>query len=103
MLGETTTAPIYTLHALTHLTPVRPGMVRVPEGMGAAIAVEVWDMPTASFAAFVEKITPPLGIGWVTLADGQQVLGFLCEEAGIVGAFPITSYGGWRRYIQSKG
>ncbi len=102
LLAETTTAPHYGLYALTHLSPVRPGMVRLTEGTGAAIAVEVWDMPASHFAAFVELITPPLGIGWVTLADGEMVLGFLCEAAGVVGAVDITSHGGWRAYQRAK-
>lgn len=101
LITETTTAPAYKLYALTHLTPIRPGMVRVGEGEGAAIAVEVWDMPAPAFATFVDQITPPLGIGWVTLADGQNVLGFLCEQAGTTNALDITAQGGWRRYCQS--
>ncbi len=42
----TTTAPHYRLYALPNTTPPKPGMVRVAEG-GAAIPVEVWEVPLA--------------------------------------------------------
>ncbi len=92
------TAPNYRLYALTEFTPPRPGMVRADEG--AAIDVEVWDVPPAAFGSFVDGIPAPLGIGTVTLEDGQQVKGFLCETHATKGARDITSLGGWRRYVQ---
>jgi allophanate hydrolase len=94
------TAPGYQLYALTEFTPPRPGMVRA-EG-GAAIEVEVWDMPLATFGSFMQLIPPPLGIGTVALEDGQQVKGFLCESHATKGARDITSLGGWRRFIQGE-
>jgi len=92
------TAPDYRLYALTEFKPPRPGMVRT--GEGAAIEVEVWDVPPAAFGSFVDGIPAPLGIGTVTLEDGQQVKGFLCETHATKGARDITSLGGWRRFIQ---
>ncbi len=94
------TAPNYRLFALTEFKPPRPGMVRTDKG--AAIEVEVWDVPPAAFGSFVEAIPAPLGIGTVTLEDGQQVKGFLCEAHATKGARDITSLGGWRNFIQGR-
>ncbi len=92
------TAPNYRLYALTEFNPPRPGMVRADEG--AAIEVEVWDVPPAAFGSFVDGIPAPLGIGTVTLEDGLQVKGFLCETHATRGARDITSLGSWRQFIK---
>jgi allophanate hydrolase len=44
----------------------------------------------------------PMAIGRVRLADGREVLGFLCEPAAIPGAADITSYGGWRAWRERQ-
>ena len=41
----TTTAPRYRLHALAQARPPKPVLQRVEDDAGAAIALEVWDMP----------------------------------------------------------
>ena len=92
------TAPQYRLYALTDFAPPRPGMVRADTG--GAIDVEVWDVPSAAFGGFVEGIPAPLGIGTVTLEDGQQVKGFLCESHATRGARDITNLGSWRQFIK---
>jgi allophanate hydrolase len=92
------TSPDYRLYALTQFSPPRPGLVRA-EG-GAAIEVEVWEVPTIAFGGFVSGIPAPLGIGTITLEDGTQVKGFLCETHATKGARDITGLGSWRRYIQ---
>ena len=56
-------------------------------------------MPTENFGSFVALIPPPLGIGKLTLEDGPQVNGFICEGAGLEGATDITKHGGWRNWI----
>jgi len=94
------TAPGYRLYAFTESTPPRPGMVRT--GDGAAIEVEVWDMPFAAFGGFMDGIPAPLGIGTVALDDGEQVKGFLCEAYATKGARDITGLGGWRKFIQGE-
>jgi allophanate hydrolase len=76
--------------------------VRVATG-GAAIAVEVWEIPQSTYGSFVAAIPPPLGIGTITLADGERVQGFLCEAVATEGAQDITGLGGWRKYVQSAG
>ncbi|WP_241299811.1 allophanate hydrolase [Burkholderia stabilis] len=96
----TTTAPVYRLYALSAASSggvAKPGLVRVPED-GAAIAVEIWEMPVAAYGSFVAGIGAPLGIGTLTLADGAQVQGFVCEPAALADAEDITRFGGWRAY-----
>ncbi len=95
------TAPAYRLYALPGTNPPKPGLMRVAHD-GAAIAVEVWDMPAARFGAFVDEIPAPLGIGTLELDDGRLVNGFICEACAIDGAADITAFGGWRAYIASR-
>jgi len=95
---KTRTAPSYRLYALTDFSPPRPGMVRA-EG-GGAIEVEIWEVPSSAFGSFVDGIPAPLGIGTVTLEDGQQVKGFLCESHATKGARDITGLGSWREFIK---
>ena len=94
------TAPHYRLYALTDFAPPRPGMVR--SDRGAAIAVEVWELPAERFGSFVDGIPAPLGIGTITLEDGREVRGFLCESYATQGARDITALGGWRAFVESK-
>ncbi len=97
----TTTSPHYRLFALPGTTPPKPGMIRDPEN-GAAIEVEIWDLPETQWAAFIAGIPSPLGIGNVELADGTTVKGFSCETWALEGAQEVTSLGGWRSYIAQK-
>lgn len=92
------TAPLYRLYALTDFAPARPGMVRADAG--GTIDVEVWELPAPAFGSFVAAIPAPLGIGTVTLENGEQVKGFLCEARATQGARDITGLGGWRQFIQ---
>ena len=102
LLRETTTAPIYRLYALPGTVPPKPGMLRVSASEGAALIVEVWEMPATAYGSFVALIPAPLGIGTLTLADGSSVQGFVCEPIALDGAEDITHHGGWRRYIASR-
>lgn len=98
-LAETTTAPGYRLYALPNTTPPKPGLIHDPAFTGPGIAVEVWALPAAAFGSFVAAIPAPLGIGKLTLADGSQVPGFLCESHALAGAEEITPFGGWRAWL----
>jgi len=69
---------------------------------GASIAGELWRLPAAGFARFMAGLTAPMAIGRVWLADGRDVLGFLCEPAAIQGAADITRYGGWRAWREAR-
>lgn len=97
--GETEKS--YTLSALPGGPPKRPGLLRVSEGQGHAIAVEVWALPPAGFGSFVAGVPAPLCIGTLRLADGTTPKGFLVEPEGLKGASDISHFGGWRAYIAS--
>jgi allophanate hydrolase len=93
-------APAYKFYALPGGPPFRPGMVRVGKG-GAAIELEVWELPAREFGSFVAGIPAPLGIGTIELADGTSVQGFVCEGYAAQGAKDITGLGSWRAYLRS--
>ncbi len=93
--AETRTVPEYRLYALPD--GKRPGLVRRP-GAGAAIEVEIWDVPTQAVGALLAGIAPPLGLGTLVLADGSEVAGFLCEAHAAETAEDITAFGGWRAW-----
>lgn len=93
----TQTAACYRLYALANTQPQKPGLARADEG--AAIEVELWDIPLARFGEFVAEIPPPLGIGTLELGDGRLVKGFICEPAALFDATDITAFGGWRNWI----
>lgn len=97
---STHTANHYQLFALPNTTPPKPGLIRTHVG-GAEIIVELWDVPLQHFGSFVALIPAPLGIGTLTLKDGRDVKGFICEGAAVKGATDITHLGGWRAYIKS--
>ena len=94
------TAPGYRMYVLPNSVPPKPGLVRDPDFVGGGIAVELYALPPDGFGRFVASIPAPLGIGKITLADGREVCGFLCEACGVRGAREITSLGGWRAYIK---
>ncbi|WP_223851409.1 allophanate hydrolase [Cupriavidus pauculus] len=106
--ASTRTAPRYRLYALAGTTPPKPGLARVADAdhahPGAAIEVEVWELPLRTFGKFVADIPAPLGIGNLELEDGSHVKGFICEPHALAegaGARDITAFGGWRAYLSS--
>jgi len=94
---QTTTSSNYRLYRLA-TEPAKPGLVRWEEGV--AIEVEVWDIPVSQLGALMQQIPAPLGIGKVELADGMEVLGFICEPNAIEQATDISYTGGWR-YLET--
>ncbi|MGH6803583.1 MAG: allophanate hydrolase-related protein [Methyloceanibacter sp.] len=98
---RTTTSTAYRLYALADTVPPKPGLARADDG--APIEVEVWDLPTSAFGAFVAGIPAPLGIGTLELADGREVKGFICEPWALARAKDITTFGGWRAYLAAHG
>ncbi|SEQ53336.1 allophanate hydrolase [Solimonas aquatica] len=92
----THTSTAYRLYALRNTTPPKPGLAR--SGEGAAIEVELWDLPMENVGRFLAGVHAPLGIGSLELADGRWVKGFICEPQAIAEASDITHYGGWRAY-----
>jgi allophanate hydrolase len=103
LLETTLTAATYKLFALDGSQPPKPGLLRVDDGKGVAVEIEVWALPTGAFGAFIDKVPSPMSIGTVKLRDGRSVKGFLVEPAAIVRARDISSFGGWRAFLaQSK-
>ncbi|MDX2270601.1 MAG: glutamyl-tRNA amidotransferase [Cyanobacteriota bacterium] len=96
-LHESVTASMYRIWSIDD---VHPAMLRVKQG-GAAIAVEVWDVPLIGLGKILLKEPPGLCIGKVFLSDGKQVLGVLGEPILCDGQQDITEWGGWRAYTES--
>ena len=91
-VAEARTLPNYRLYALGN----RPGLLASPGG--AAVAGEIWAIPTAAIGALLADVPRPLGFGTVLLESGP-CLGFLAEADGVAGAPDITHHGGWRAYL----
>jgi allophanate hydrolase len=96
----TRTAPHYRLYALPNTSPPKPGLMRASaHENGAAIEVEVWELPLAAVGSFLALIAPPLGLGSIELADGRWVHGFVCEAHALAAARDVTAFGGWRAFL----
>jgi hypothetical protein len=91
---EALTAPYYRLWSIDDR---HPAMQRVATG-GGAIALEIWQVPSAGLASLLLGEPPGLAIGRIELADGTTVLGVLGEANLCKGQRDITSFGGWRTY-----
>ncbi|MDG9882298.1 allophanate hydrolase [Pseudomonas sp. GD04058] len=100
LVEATRSSPNYRLYALAGGPVQRPGMVRVARD-GVAIALEVWQIPSAALGAFLAEIPAPLGLGKVELEDGRWETGFVCDAYGLEGAQDISEWGGWRAWLNS--
>ena len=96
---ETNTERAYRLWTINDQ---HPAMVRVTDGSGVAVALELWSVPRAGLAGILLAEPPGLCIGKVKLADGATVLGVLGESALVEACRDISSFGGWRRYTEEK-
>ena len=97
---EATTEPAYRLWTIND---EHPAMVRVADGTGVAVALEVWSVPASGLAGILQNEPPGLTIGKVRLADGSIVLGVIGEPVLVAGQREITAYGGWRVYVAAHG
>jgi allophanate hydrolase len=95
-LEATETSADYRLFALTKAAPPKGAVLRVKDGQGGAIAIELWALPVEAFGRLVAGVPPPLSIGTVRLKDGRAVKGFLAEPEGVAGARDVTDLGGWK-------
>jgi allophanate hydrolase len=102
LIERTATAPHYRLYALAGTRPLKPGLLRVKNGAGAAIEVEVWALSEGAFGRFVAAVPPPLSIGTLALDGGRSVKGFLAEAEAAAGARDISSFGGWRAFMAQE-
>jgi allophanate hydrolase len=94
--GAVRTASGYTLVALGDALN-RPGLVRDP-ATTAAVRGELWRVPEPALAALLLEAAAPLGLGRVTLEDGREVVGYLCEAAAARGK-TVVEGGDWRAYV----
>ncbi|OZD10341.1 allophanate hydrolase [Rhodococcus sp. 06-235-1A] len=104
LVEATSTAPTYTLLRIGSTDPI-PGLLRVPLG-GSAIDVERWRLPAASLAVLAGRLPAVLALGRVLLADGSDVLGYVCDATVQTGAErhtvdDISEFGGWRAYSRA--
>jgi len=97
LVKATTTTRDYRLYALRGTDPPKPGLVRVADGAGDEIEIEIYRLDADAFGRFVAAVPPPLCIGTVRTATGP-VTGFLCEPVAVAGALDITEDRGWRAY-----
>ena len=98
-LREATTASEYEMYLLpaTPTLPPRPGLVRSEKSSWPQQG-EIWRIPIENFGDFMKKISYPLGIGQVTLNDGSQVYGFICDALVSEHTEDISQHGGWRAF-----
>ncbi|BBY61615.1 hypothetical protein MSAR_47510 [Mycolicibacterium sarraceniae] len=99
-IREATTEAVYRLWTIND---DHPAMIRVTDGSGVGVAVEVWSVPAAGLAGILLAEPPGLSIGKVTLDDGSTVLGVIGEPALVEGQREITRFGGWRAYTAADG
>ena len=102
LIERTATAPHYRLYALAGACPPKPGLLRVKNGAGTAIEVEVWALSEGAFGRFVAAVPQPLSIGTLDLGGGRSVKGFLVEAEAVAGARDISSFGSWRAFIAQE-
>jgi len=102
LIERTATAPHYRLYALAGTRPPKPGLLRVKNGAGTAIEIEVWAMTESAFGRFVAAVPPPLSIGTLDIGDGRAVKGFLVEAEAVAAARDISSFGGWRAFTAQE-
>jgi len=94
--GDVRTAPGYTLVALGD--PLnRPGMIRTPDSDSSVLG-ELWLVPETALSALLLEAAAPLGLGRVTLSDGREVVGYLCEATAATGK-PVVADGDWRAHV----
>ena len=94
--GDVRTAPGYTLVALGD--PLnRPGMIRTPD-TDSSVLGELWRVPETALTALLLEAAAPLGLGRVTLSDGREVVGYLCEATAAAGK-PVVADGDWRAHV----
>ncbi len=101
-ISATRTTNDYKLYALAGTVPPKPGLIRVADGSGEAIAIEIWAMSPEAYGSFVANIPAPLGIGTLRIEGGGLVQGFLVEAEALKGARDITNYKSWRAFVADR-
>jgi carbamate kinase len=93
---EAMTAPEYRIWSIND---EYPAMVRVSDGTGARLALEIWSVPRGGVGKIFMKEPPGLTLGKVRLDDGSSAYVLLSEPALVMGQREITQHGGWRAYL----
>ena len=96
---EAATKPVYRLWSVGDQ---HPAMIRVTDGSGTAVAVEVWSVPRRGLVEILLGEPPGLSVGKVCLDDGSVVLGVIGEPALVEDQQEITAFGGWRAYAADR-
>ncbi|GAA4389339.1 allophanate hydrolase-related protein [Tsukamurella soli] len=100
LVARTTTAPGYRLRSFGD---VFPGMWPDPS-VSSTIAGEVYELPEAVLRDELLPNEPPeLELGLIRLGDGSAAFSMLLrpEHREHGGTREITSFGGWRAYLQA--
>ena len=95
------TSESYQLVALATIPP-KPGLVRVIDGGGAAVAGERWLISPAGLGELMACLPAPMSLTSVELSDGSWVIGFGCSYQAAVDGNDITEYGGWADYLAAQ-
>ena len=83
------------------------GMIKVRDGTGTSIYLEVFKVPAENVGRLLQQIPPPLGLGTVDLEGGESVKGFICEgyvasqDSGFE-VEEITKLQSWLEYLKLK-
>ncbi len=94
-IRETKTSAKYRLWSIDDSYPA---MMR-DEAAGNKIDLEIWKLSSDGLLEVVEKEPPGLCLGRVELEDGDWVFGVLGETYICRDREEITSWGGWRKFI----
>ncbi|WP_405167698.1 allophanate hydrolase [Nocardia sp. NBC_01499] len=97
--GEIHTTDAYRLTALD-TTPPKPGLVRHGDGLGAPIGGELFRVSEAGLGSFLAALPAPMALTSIELSDGRSVIGFACTYDAASTATDITSFGGWKSYLE---
>ena len=88
-------------YRLWSINDEHPAMIRVSEN-GKSIDLEIWEVPKEGLVSILLKEPAGLSIGKVILKDNTKVLGVIGEPILCEGQLDITSFGGWRNYMNKK-
>ncbi|CAM4490829.1 allophanate hydrolase [Nocardia ninae] len=99
--GDIRTTDAYRLTALA-TTPPKPGLVRHGDGRGVPIAGELFRVAEAGLGSFLATLPAPMALTSIELSDGRSVIGFACTYEAAATATDITSFGGWKAYLEQR-
>ncbi len=99
--GVAMTAPVYRLLTLAGGDVARGGIWWAGPG-GAAVEVELHDLPVTRVGELLPLLPPPLAVGRVELTGGTSVTGLVCTYRP-AGTVDVTGHVSWPRYLATLG